>query len=113
MEAFADRIAVLTRAEEVHVLDGEPPDEPSLRHVLETVEVVIPMVGAIDVEKERERLSREKKRLERDLAACGKKLGNTSFVEKAPEEVVAKERDKQASLEARLGQVDELLGQLS
>jgi valyl-tRNA synthetase len=113
MESFADRIAVLARAEEVHVLDGRPPDEPSLRHVLETVEVVIPMAGALDIDKERERLTREKKKLEKDLAACGKKLGNPSFVEKAPEEVVAKEREKQASLEARLGQVDELLGQLS
>jgi valyl-tRNA synthetase len=113
METFADRIAVLTRSGEVEILEGDPPDEPSLRHVLETVEVIIPMAGAIDIDKERERLSREKRRLEKDLAASGKKLGNPSFVEKAPEEVVAKEREKRASLEARLSQVDELLGQLS
>jgi valyl-tRNA synthetase len=113
MRAFADRIAALTRAEEVAVLEEEPPREPSLRQVLDTVEVVIPMAGAIDIVKERERLSKERQKLEKDLAACQKKLGNPSFVERAPEEVVGKERAKQKSLEARLVQVDELLSQLA
>jgi valyl-tRNA synthetase len=113
MRAFAERIAVLTRAEPVEVLDREPPEEPSLRQVLDTVEVVIPMAGAIDIDKERERLSRERQKLQKELGACEKKLGNPSFVERAPAEVVDKERAKQASLEARLVQVDELLAQLA
>lgn len=51
-------------------------------------------------------LERERARLEKELARVDQKLGNASFVERAPEAVVAKERARREELQqalARLG----------
>ena len=58
------------------------------------VEVFIPLAGLIDLDRERERLTAEIERLRRQLGETERKLANANFVERAPAEVVAKERDK-------------------
>ena len=52
------------------------------------------MAGLIDPEAELQRLTREIEKLEKDIARIEGKLGNASFVDKAPSAVVAKEREK-------------------
>jgi valyl-tRNA synthetase len=52
------------------------------------------MAGLIDKEAELVRLTREIDKLEKDLARIKGKLGNASFVDKAPAAVVAKEQEK-------------------
>ncbi len=61
------------------------------------VEVFVPLAGLIDIDRERERLGSEIERLQRQLTDTEKKLANANFVERAPAEVVQKERDKQRS----------------
>ena len=51
---------------------------------------------------EQARLSKEIERAESESARIAKKLGNPNFVEKAPAEVVEKERVRRAELEAVL-----------
>jgi valyl-tRNA synthetase len=58
------------------------------------LEILVPMAGLIDKEAELARLGKEIDKLEKDLARIQGKLGNSSFVDKAPAAVVAKERDK-------------------
>jgi valyl-tRNA synthetase len=65
--------------------------------------------GVIDTEKERDRLQRDLKKLEKELGVLEKKLQNPSFVERAPEAVVEKSnrdatelREKRERLEAAL-----------
>jgi len=58
------------------------------------MEILVPMAGLIDPEAELKRLAREMEKLEKDIARIEGKLGNASFVDKAPEAVVAKEREK-------------------
>lgn len=111
LAAFASRIGLLARAE-VHVGDLPGEEIPALRHVEGDVDVAIPLAGAIDLDAERERLGRERQKIESQLAGCRKKLGNASFVERAPEAVVEKEKSRAAALEAQLAKVDALLGQL-
>jgi valyl-tRNA synthetase len=57
--------------------------------------VFVSLGDAIDVPKECLRLSDERSRLERQLAALAGKLGNEGFIAKAPAEVIAGERAKQ------------------
>ncbi len=61
------------------------------------VEVFVPLEGVIDLDRERERLRGEIERIERQEASTGARLENASFVERAPAEVVQRERDKLAS----------------
>ena len=64
--------------------------------------VFLPLEGVIDLDRERERLREEIDRKTSLLQATRGKLGNERFVERAPAEVVDKEREKAASLEDQL-----------
>lgn len=59
----------------------------------------VPLEGIIDIEAERARLEAERERAVADVARLDAKLGNASFVERAPAEVVEKEREKRAAAE--------------
>ncbi len=73
---------------------------PGARAVLRSgTEVFVPLEGVVDLEKERERLTGEIERVESLLEASRRKLDNRDFLEKAPEDVVEREREKRQSLE--------------
>ena len=69
------------------------------------VEVVIPLAGMVDVEKERARLAGELADLERHLAALEGRLANEKFVAKAPAALVEAERAKAADWRGRCAQL--------
>ncbi|MEW6573399.1 MAG: valine--tRNA ligase [Bacillota bacterium] len=62
------------------------------------VEIFVPLGGLIDIKKEQFRLTKELDAVLQELSRVEGKLRNTGFLAKAPEEVVAKERGKQAEL---------------
>ncbi|MDQ7006256.1 MAG: valine--tRNA ligase [Acidobacteriota bacterium] len=109
LRVFAGRIAGLVKAREVDLLATDPPEEPALRQVLDTVEVIIPMAGALDLEQEKARLQKERDKLAGQAEACRRKLSNASFVERAPAAVVDKERARLEDLESRLASLAERL----
>jgi valyl-tRNA synthetase len=58
-------------------------------------EVVVALEGTIDVQQECRRLSDELGRLDNQLKGLAARLTNESFVSRAPQDVVAKEREKE------------------
>ncbi|MGH8353880.1 MAG: hypothetical protein ACRERY_10190, partial [Pseudomonas sp.] len=60
-----------------------------------------------DKDAELARLDKEIQRLAGEVQRVGGKLGNASFVDKAPVEVIAKERAKLAEAEQALGKLGE------
>ena len=79
------------------------------------MKVLIPLAGLIDKAAEIKRLEKEIGRLQGEVDRIEKKLGNPNFVDKAPEAVVQKERDKSAdaqkaleSLQAQLEKIRQL-----
>ncbi len=73
------------------------------------LKVMVPLAGLIDVEAEIARLQKKIDKAQGDVKRVAGKLGNAKFVDNAPPEVVAKEREKQAEAEAEL---ETLLAQL-
>ncbi len=71
------------------------------------LEILVPMAGLIDQHAELARLAREIDKLEKDLARIQGKLSNASFVDKAPAEVVARERDKMQAQQQALEKLQE------
>jgi valyl-tRNA synthetase len=57
-------------------------------------ELFVPLAGLIDLERERERLGKELERLESQLRATYARLANESFTQRAPADVVDREREK-------------------
>ncbi|MBA0049835.1 valine--tRNA ligase [Streptomyces sp. AJS327] len=62
--------------------------------------VALDLSGVIDIEAERKRLTKDRDAAEKELRQTSAKLGNEGFLAKAPEEVVAKIRDRRAAAEA-------------
>lgn len=70
-------------------------------------DIEIYLIGAVDAEKEKIRLEKEIANLEKFVAALKGKLSNQEFVGKAPEKVVAIEREKLAKAETELEKLKE------
>ncbi|TPQ29815.1 valine--tRNA ligase [Methylomonas koyamae] len=71
------------------------------------MKILIPMAGLIDKGAELARLDKEIQRIEKELPRIEGKLGNAAFVDKAPPEVIAKEREKLAGLQSSLTNLKE------
>ena len=79
------------------------------------VEVLIGLAGHVDPVKEKERVERQLKKVQKDIEMMEKRLSLPSFVAKAPPEVVVQAKgdlaalqQKKAHLEEALSLVDEL-----
>ena len=63
-------------------------------------ELYVDLAGVVDVAAERQRLQKEIKRANDSIGFMRTKLGRPDFVERAPAEIVDKEREKLAEQEA-------------
>ncbi len=103
----------LAYASEISFVDAAPEHADSMVSVVtKGANVYMPMGELIDFEKERARLEKEKGKVQKDLDFINKKLGNPGFLAKAPEAVVAQEREKVAKLEELMEKLDASLAAL-
>ncbi len=66
----------------------------SVAEIIAGVEIAIPVEGLIDFEKEIKRLSKDLAKATKDLEQTDKKLNNKNFIDRAPKDVVEKEKRK-------------------
>src|SRR6266571_5114295 len=108
-EGERDTIARLAQLESL-ALDGAPGAGVGAHAVFgDGSEVVVALEGSIDVQQECRRLSDELSRLDRQLESLAVRLTNENFVARAPQDVVAREREKE---KAWRDQRDVLAGKL-
>ena len=86
--------------------------EDAVSVVIPNATVYIPFAELVDIKQEIERLTKEEKKLQGELARVNGMLNNEKFMAKAPETKVAEERGKLEKYTQMLGQVQERLGQL-
>ena len=84
--------------------DAEP---LSVKKLIGNTELLIPMAGLIDKDAELARLAKEVEKLEKECGRIEGKLGNEAFVAKAPEAVIAKEREKLTDYQSQLTKLKE------
>lgn len=89
---------------------GIPPD--AVAAIIPGVEIYIPLEDLIDIEKEIERLEKEKANLQKELDRVDGKLGNEGFVAKAPPKVIEEEKAKREKYRDMYGKVVERLNSL-
>ena len=107
-EGERDTIVRLAQLESL-ALDGVPQGVGAHAVFGDGSEVVVALEGMIDVQQECRRLSDEIARLDGQLESLAARLTNESFVSRAPQDVVAKEREKE---KAWRDQRDVLAGKL-
>ncbi len=74
--------------------------------------IFIPLGELVDFEAERTRLNKEKEAVQKDIDFVNSKLNNPSFVEKAPEKVVAAQREQLARHLEKMAMIDERIAAL-
>ena len=92
--------------------DVVAPEEKALTLVVGPYECYLPLAALVDLDQERARLTKELEGLRQEMARGEKLLANPGFVQKAPEAVVQKERDKLAEYGDRCARLEERLGEL-
>jgi len=94
LEANRRFLAKLAKLENATWLDDPAQAPLSATQLVGDMEVLVPMADLIDKDTELARLTKEIDKQEKLIGGIEKKLGNESFVAKAPEAVVEKERGK-------------------
>ena len=106
--AYAPYVAALARLSSVEATGEALPASPAPVQVVGDFRLMLRV--EIDVEAEKARLGKEIARLEGEVTRANAKLGNASFVDRAPAAVVQQERERVAGFAATL---DKLKGQLA
>ena len=112
-QSSVDRYAHLISASEVIVQEdktGIPDDAVSV--VITNAVVYIPLEELVDMEKEKERLTKEKAKLEKELARSNGMLNNEKFLSKAPQAKVDEEKAKLEKYKQMMADVEARLAQL-
>ena len=102
----------LAKLESVSWLDDPQQAPPSSMQVVGDMEVLVPMAGLIDVDAEMARLGREQDKLTKEIGRLSGKLGNAKFVDNAPVDVVAREKEKLSNAETTLHQLQDQVTRL-
>ncbi len=101
LKEHQEMICTLGRVKDL-LVDSKASRPPmAVYSVSETVEIHLLLHGVLELEKEQERLIREKEEIERELEAVRAKLANQGFVQKAPAQVVERVRSKALDLERK------------
>ena len=106
---------MLRRLARIGAVESEPSDPGTIGAsavLRDGTELFLPLAGVIDVERELERLGRETGRLQGRLKGLRAKLANENFVTRAPEAVVAREREKLTSCQVQFTRLQEKLTSL-
>ncbi|MBN3574227.1 valine--tRNA ligase [Vibrio neptunius] len=100
-------LSSLAKLDEIKVLAKGEETPACATKLVEKSELMIPMAGLIDKDAELARLDGEIKKTHGEIKRIEGKLGNEGFVAKAPEAVVAKEREKLEGYQETLIKLEE------
>jgi valyl-tRNA synthetase len=112
LETHSLLLQTLARIESIEILEEEAEAPPAATALLGSTKLLVPMAGLIDVEAERSRLRKQQDKLAVERGRAAQKLQNESFVDRAPADVVAKERQRLKELEGALSELNERLQKL-
>ena len=84
-----------------------------VQSVFKEAVILLPLKGVVDFAAEKERLNRELAVLNKNLEGYARKLGNASFVERAPAAVVEEEKRRQAEALENKAKIEEALARIA
>ncbi len=84
----------------------------SASSLIEDVEIFIPLTGLIDMDKEKKRLKANWQKLKKEILILERRLSNRHFLEKAPPEIIKKEKEKREVLLHKSGRLKKRLEEI-
>ncbi len=98
VETHRELIANLARLNSLKVQAKEEHSTTAATAIVNEATILVELKGVVDFGQEAQRLEKEIGKLSKELAGIDKKLSNQGFLSKAPGQVVAEVREKQAAL---------------
>ena len=102
-------ITNLARAESVELVSGVTKPDSSGTYVFKDIQVHVSLKGLINYDDERKRISKEIKKVEKEINVSQKKLANKDFLENAPDPIVEGVKTKVAEMSAKLEKLNQNL----
>ena len=112
LEKYAQFIRTLSRVRTIEAGSDIKRPDPSATAVVKGMELYLPLGGLIDLDKERARLDKRKKEIEKLLMGIQNKLSNDHFTKRAPKHIVDHEKTKLNDLTDELNKVRDNLEML-
>ena len=109
LESFIPHLKALGKLSEVNIVNMLP-QSPAPVSIVGDVKLMLKV--EIDVAAERERLSKEIAKLDNEIGKLAGRLSNEGFVSKAPEKVVAAERERLAGFSSTMEKLKDQLSKL-
>ena len=91
-DKYKTYLASLAKIESIRWLDEAEAAPASATGLVSELTLLVPLAGLIDISAESARLDKAIAKLDKDIQVLAKKLDNPRFIEKAPAEVVDKDR---------------------
>ena len=107
------RLAYASEVTVVGVTEAPEGEKGMTSVVTPVARVFMPMAELVDLEKEKARIQKELEQKKKALAGLESKLSNPAFLSKAPESVVAAERERADTLRALMTKLEESAASLS
>jgi valyl-tRNA synthetase len=95
---YSRYIRELARVDQITIDKSAEKPKVAASSIFEGVDIIVPLEGMMDFAEERNRIEKELKKIEKDIIVLSKKLSNEKFVQKAPPEVIEKDRQRLSAL---------------
>ena len=92
---------------------GAAAPKGAVQGVFEDASLFLHLAEVVDIVEQRGRLERELEKVESEIAKLDRKLADTRFLERAPEAVVAEQRERHAEAEQSRRKLDRAIARLS
>ena len=103
VQHWDETIRRLARLSDISFASAAPAGSAQL--IIRSVVAALPLKGIIDLDAERQRLTKDIQRLNAEIIKIDAKLNNVDFVRRAPEEVVEENRERRAEMQAQIGKI--------
>lgn len=114
LKSFNNIICSLARLEKLECFAPEAEvSKDMVQAVFREAVILLPLKGVVDFAAEKERLQKEIAALDKNLESYARKLGNPSFVERAPAAVVEEEKRRQSEALENKAKLQEALQRIA
>jgi valyl-tRNA synthetase len=106
LEENREAVMRMGRLEELEIAENGPEIKSAKRSFIKEIEVILPLSGLIDFEKEKKRIQKIIDEKSNFVKALKGKLSNKGFTDNAPDEVIKKEEGKLADAKEEISKLE-------
>ena len=113
LQGHAPMVCTLAGLKSVAVHRTFKKPESAVAAIIDGAELFLSLEGLVDFSEEKKRLEKEMKKVLDDLAFINKKLANRDFLDRAPQDVIEKEKSRAQTLKEREARLQENIDRIA